>query len=97
MDDGAQQRRGQLEREVRERERREMQALGGAGRKSMPPCGNGGSNLRWRRINLHVRPTSHFNIEFLRCYHDSISSPHVSELWYISLALYSNVNLQIIG
>ena len=59
--------------------------------------GMGGSNLRWGLINFSVRPTCHVNIEFLRCYHDSISSPHVSELWQISLVLYSSVNLQIIG
>ena len=72
---------GDREREARKRETREMEVPGGAGGKLMRVRGNGGSNLRWQRINFPVRPICHVNIEFLRCYHDSISSPHASELW----------------
>ena len=40
-----------------------MEAPGGAGGKLMPVRGNGGSNLRWRRINFPMWPTCHVNIE----------------------------------
>ena len=42
---GAQQLRGQAEREACELERKEMEVPNGSGGKSMQACGNGGSNL----------------------------------------------------
>ena len=49
LGDGAQQWRGQLDREAREVERREIEAPGGSGGKSMRARRNGGGDLQWRR------------------------------------------------
>ena len=48
--DGAQtKRRGQVERDVREQGKWEMEAPRGSGGKSMQARGNGGGNIQWRR------------------------------------------------
>ena len=79
-DDGAQkERRGQAERDARERGKWEMEVPGGSGGKSMRACGNGGATSSGSALNSSV---AYLSLQMLvpTSYHDCISSLHVSKL-----------------